>query len=156
MKSKVRDRLKIYLLDRRELDTVTGCWLWTQYIDPEGRGQSVVGKKYGLSRRVHRLAFELWKGHVPKNMLVCHHCDNPKCFNPDHLFLGTHADNTKDALDKGRLAVLERHSQAKLNWDKVREIKDRIKAGETYRDISKDFGVTESNIRAIGIHKTWR
>lgn len=77
-----------------------GCWLWLAAKDGCGYGHF-----YPESRKLmkaHRMAWELLKGSIPDCLCVLHHCDNPSCVNPDHLFLGTKKDNTQDAIAKGR------------------------------------------------------
>lgn len=81
-----------------------GCWVWTRY-KYLGYGQFGIGRKLMLA---HRFAFSNTKGAIPKGLLVCHSCDNPPCCNPDHLFLGTQADNIRDAVSKNRMATGDR------------------------------------------------
>jgi len=81
-----------------------GCWLWTGATTSTGYGHLTTGGNRGLPVKAHRLAFELAKGPVPVGFEVCHHCDNPLCVRPDHLFLGSRRDNVDDALAKGRYA----------------------------------------------------
>jgi hypothetical protein len=90
------------------------CWNWPRYKTPKGYGTIIFD---GFKFSVHRLSFEHYKGAIPKNLLVMHECDNPACFNPKHLFLGTHADNMQDMVRKGRHAaqVAARISQEEQN-----------------------------------------
>ena len=80
----------------RLIQRTEGCWIW--------RGPKR-GPGYGGFRQefAHRASYRIFRGEITKNLLVCHHCDNKRCVRPEHLFLGTHADNTHDAIRKGRL-----------------------------------------------------
>lgn len=79
------------------------CWLWTGSAGGFGYGQLHSGTKYNRKLlRTHRLSWEIHNGKVPDGLCVLHKCDNPKCVNPDHLFLGTHKDNAQDCMKKGR------------------------------------------------------
>ena len=76
-----------------------GCWMWPSYRDPKGYGCIIFD---GFKFPVHRLSFKHYKGAIPKAMVVMHECDNPACFNPNHLYLGTQKENVHDMMRKGR------------------------------------------------------
>src|ERR1700729_3986623 len=84
----------------RKVNEETGCWEWTKAKDANGYG---VFRMNGVNQRAHRMAAYLFLGHPLKDKLqVLHRCDNPSCFNPEHLFIGTPKDNMQDAMNKGR------------------------------------------------------
>lgn len=108
-KFKNKGRPKLDLLERFwgfvEMIPFHSCWEWT---GPKSGSRK--GRYYGYFKinkkniKAHRFSYELHKGKIPETILVCHSCDNPGCCNPDHLFLGTHADNMRDCANKGRTA----------------------------------------------------
>lgn len=79
-----------------------GCWLWTSNVLKNGYGQFWMGAGL-VPEYAHRVAWQLTSGPIPDGLFVLHHCDTPTCVRPDHLFLGTHTDNMRDASRKGRL-----------------------------------------------------
>lgn len=146
----------------KRLPLVTGksysdCWLWPQgKATKEGYG----GIRYqGQWRLTHRLAWTFKHGSIPKGMKVCHHCDNPPCCNPRHLFLGSDMDNHLDMRSKGRHTVVrgEQVGLAKMTEATVRQVRQRYD-GE-YGIISKlatQFGVKPTTISAIIHRVTWK
>ncbi len=129
--------------------TNTGCWEW------QGTRQSA---GYGLlgHRYVHRLAWALSNGTLPTGMQICHHCDNPPCCNPAHLFLGTGADNAQDSVSKGRHGS-QLHPEIRaegrsipLKISAVDVYKIRALEGQmSYRAIARLFKITHFTARRI-------
>jgi len=98
-RSRTEDQAKELILSNL-IATDAGCWEWTRSLDSWGYGH--IGWRRKMFK-VHRLAAYFWLG-IPLDtpLKILHHCDNPKCFNPCHLFVGTDADNSRDCTDKGR------------------------------------------------------
>lgn len=132
------------------------CWEWTGGTSPRGYG--IVRLKDKIWR-VHRLVWTLTKGPIPDGKEICHTCDNPPCFNPAHLFQGTHTDNMRDALQKNRLKPSkgEAHGCAKLTNEQVKSIRAMyVPRVVTRRAIAKLFGVSYNNICMITRKQAWK
>ena len=126
------------------------CWPWTYGHDPAGYGQG----PFGWTRKAHREAYRLANGDFDTSLDVCHHCDNPPCCNPRHLFAGTHRENLQDAGRKGRLGKAngEGHGNSKLTWDQVHEIRS---SAESQGVLARRYGVTQPLISYIVNGKQW-
>lgn len=139
----------------------TDCWLWTATTSPPGYGGINLGGWDGKMAYAHRVSWELHFGPIPDGLCVCHRCDVPRCVNPSHLFLGTHSDNSRDAVRKGRWSQKgqsgEDASRAKLTWETVREIRHRFsREGIRQSQLAREYGVTDGAISAILHNETWR
>ncbi len=165
-----------------DIDLETSCWNWrhAQY--------GGYGRLYHNSQtwRVHRFVYALFVSPIPKGLCVCHHCDNPLCVNPKHLFLGTNRDNTQDAMRKGRLATGkrqgththpesrafgikngnythpecrpcgEKHGRAKLTAKEVVNVRCLCGSGTTQRAVAALYGVHQATISLIIRRKKWK
>ena len=119
------------------------CWEWTSAALPRGYGLLTLN---GSNSYAHRLSWEINHGRpIPDGMLICHHCDNPACCNPAHLFLGTPADNTHDMVAKGR----GRRGKHKLTDEEVLEIRARWRDPVTLRELGDRYGVSHETIRLV-------
>lgn len=118
------------------------CWEWQGSIGLNGYGSfSYQYKQYSA----HRTAYKLYKGEIPKGLFVCHTCDNRRCVNPKHLFLGTIQENVADMVAKGRSAKGEKHSQSKLTEPDILKI----------REIKKEKSLSNSKIAELfNVHRT--
>jgi hypothetical protein len=150
------------LLEKRRIDPVTQCWVFVGARLPKGYGIILKGGKRTRGY-VHRLAYELLVGPIPEGLNVCHNCDNPPCFNPSHLFVGTTRDNSLDAKRKGRLrgnTITQRRGEAnpaaKLQAEDVVQIRSALAAGYLQKDIATRFGVKQATVSCIRSGKLWR
>jgi hypothetical protein len=134
-----------------------GCWLWIAHT-VRGYGAMRAG---GRVRGAHRISWELHYGPIPDGLFVCHHCDNKRCVRPDHLFLGTPADNMADMAAKGRarngIRIGAANKKSKLTEDQVREIR-RLYAGGgiTQCELGQRYGVHNSVICQLIRFRIWK
>ncbi len=132
------------------------CWEWMGYLDHNGYGSISINN---YPNRTHRYAWEIVHGCIPEGLCICHKCDNPKCCNPEHLFMGTVYDNTHDMIKKGRKVVLRGESNwfSKLTEKDVLEIRKLYSTGKyNQHKLGKMFNVTNSNIECIVNRKSWK
>lgn len=128
----------------------TRCHEWTGYTMPGGYGMV---HRDGKTVTTHRAAWELVNGPIPEGQYVLHRCDNRKCVNVEHLFLGTFDDNMADMVRKNRQAHGVKNPHAKLNEDQVRAIRA---AEGTHSAIAKQFGVSQPLISMIRNRRIWK
>lgn len=135
------------------------CWVWMGTKQYQGYGLiKTTENKKQINHPAHRVSYEMAYGPIPKGMLVCHKCDNPPCVNPDHLFLGTHADNGKDMASKGRSLRGTRNSKAKITEQDVRDIRDSFK-DRGWGDLpalAAHYNLDRSSLYHIANRKTWK
>jgi HNH endonuclease len=132
-----------------------GCWEWTAGLGSHGYGSLSVG---GKLETTHRISWRLHFGPIPDGLHVLHHCDNKRCVRPDHLYLGSEADNSADRKARGRAGAArgEANPNHKLTTTAVAEIRRRLTAGETTRALGREFGVAASGISRIGSGQMWK
>jgi hypothetical protein len=155
----------VMLVDRKDeyqrwLDKVNkteSCWLW----------EGTLNRKYGAFRRfindkwvmykAHRFAYEYFKGNIPQGLQVCHSCDNPKCVNPDHLWIGTAKENVADMLKKGRKNIGAKKTGTNLNQSIANQIRMVFnEGGKKYPEIAKMFNTSTAQVCRIINNKIWK
>lgn len=152
-KSRQRERIEKRFWAKVKIDP-DGCWLW--------QGSTKGGNKYGKFRFLgkkeapHRVSYELHYGPFDKTLHVLHKCDTQPCVRPDHLFLGTHLDNMKDKVNKGRVPHGENAGQAKLTAAQVHEVLEAYGSGFNTREVAERFGMSKGGVTAILRGTTWR
>lgn len=135
--------------DRKE-----DCWLWMGSSLPKGYGRFYANGKMNYA---HRFAYETWVGQIPDGHFICHHCDNPSCCNPDHLFAGTQKDNMRDCAEKGRVHITLgrwagiKNPKSKLTNESRFAIEAALKNGDRPTYVAERFGI--SKVRASQIRQ---
>lgn len=167
----------------RHVNKTGECWLWTGAVRSNGYG--VVGMNY-KTVSAHRAAYELANGPIPSGAMVCHQCDVKLCVRPSHLYLGDHASNTKDAIERGRMATGsrtgarlrperlargdrngsrlhperlprgERQHLAVLTDDEVRVIRALHSIGIPQKHIAAQFGRSTTTVNNVVLRRTWK
>lgn len=132
-----------------------GCWVWTG-ANVRGYGSLLIHGENGPAVRAHRFSYEMANGKIPDGLLVCHKCDNRRCVNPSHLFLGTHQDNTDDMMRKGRGPTGERQGRSKLRAVQIPEIKSLVASGTSKRQAAFRYGVSVQTVCNIISGKSWK
>lgn len=131
------------------------CWIWTGAKNSKGYGDIMINGKHEKS---HRYSYLISKGEIPYNKHVLHHCDNPTCVNPEHLWIGTNHENVLDKISKGRDSNKsgKNNPNVKLNGEKVNKIRKLYKQGEhNMVQIGKIFNVNRNVISRVVNQKYW-
>ena len=138
------------LLERfmAKVQKTDNCWLWTA----SGNRYGAIGIATGKATAAHRVSYELFNGNIPTGMCVCHKCDNPKCVNPEHLFLGTQAENIADMVAKNRnkagfnIKTGISHHRAKITDDEILAIRADVRSS---RVIGEIYGLHHTYVSRI-------
>lgn len=127
-----------------------GCWEWRGITWATGYGRFHFANK---DWKAHRLAWSLYVGSLKKEDCLLHRCDNRLCVNPDHLFIGTRADNNLDKTKKNRQSKGEMVNTAKLTNEKVKEIRA---SSESTAELSEKYGVSYDHINKVKRKEVWK
>lgn len=147
-----------HLFDNIEVNAITGCWNWTGNLFQGGYGvykcKALTGRK---QINASRASWMIHNGPIEAKQFVCHSCDNRRCCNPDHLFLGDAKKNMEDCVAKDRMNKGEDRPMSKLTEEKVIELRALFSKGAlTYRAAAKKYGVATSCIVSAVKRKTWK
>ena len=131
------------------------CWEWSGYITNKGYGQTKIGGRDGKLIQAHRLSWIVNVGEISNDLHVLHKCDNRKCVNPNHLFLGTNQDNINDRVSKGRSShwikyvSRDKHPACKFKESDIHDMVDMRVSGWKVKDIAKKFNSSKNHISRL-------
>lgn len=155
-----RKPLHLKLSQKINQDAQTGCWIWTGWRCSSGYGEiNINGKKL----RAHRVMFEQRYGPIPPGLFICHHCDNPPCCNPDHLFLGTAKDNSADMVRKGRTGIRNcprpsnrgsKNGNCRMSEEDVARLRADRAIGMKLDELALKYGCSVSSASRLSNFKT--
>jgi len=155
----IRERFLSHVLPIPE----AGCWLWDGHVMPSGYAAFRMDATPAGRELAHRASYRLYRGEIPDDMIVCHHCDVRCCVNPYHLFLGTYKDNMQDAVRKGRMnwkkgekrrfKLGSQHHHAKITEDDVIAIRASAETGNV---LAKRYGLTPTTLSKVRRRLLWR
>lgn len=134
------------------------CWVWKAGSVRGGYGGFRTAQKgVGSKTTAHKFSYELVKGKVPSGLMVCHTCDNVKCCNPNHLYVGTQKDNMKDRTERGRASSRKGscNGRARLTAEQVSVIKRKLLQGVSLQELSFEYKVSVPTIWQIRRGKNW-
>lgn len=144
----------------RYISDENGCWIFQGQKNIEGYGIVQIGQARDGNRTrqmAHRYFYEQIVGPIPDDLLACHKCDNPPCVNPDHMFIGTQADNIADMMKKGRRgktgAKGSLNGRAIVTENQVKEIRDSSAAR---REVAAQYGISPVTVGAIKARRIWK
>jgi hypothetical protein len=139
--------------EKVDVEGVSECWNWKASTTRGGYGQFWLG---GTQVKAHRVAWELTNGPIPEGMYCLHQCDNPRCCNPNHIRLGSLAENMQECVERDRIAKGERQASAKLTAKKVKEIRKKYARGISTIKLSAEYGVGATAIYEAVRRETWK
>lgn len=140
---------KAFIFNKSLPEPNSGCWIWLGEHRADGYGESWA---FGRREAAHRASFRIFHGPIPSDLMVRHKCDTRCCVNPDHLELGTQADNVRDCVERGRKARGPKSGRAKLTDADVLYIRS---SPLSQRAIAKELGVTQAQVSNIRARKQW-
>lgn len=132
---------------------LTPCWIWTASTDADGYGWFWM---HGKNLSAHRASWMIHYGEIPEGKMVCHNCDTRPCINPEHFFLGTALENSRDAVNKNRILRGEFHPRSTITRELVTAVRGRYRFYKVpMRVVMEEFGITKTTVESIVHRRTW-
>jgi len=141
------------------VDIADNCWNWTASRNQYGYGRMCITTSYKKKKwlQAHRISYAIFYGPIPEGKIICHHCDNPACVRPDHLYCGTWANNTHDAVVRGNMNVGVKNGNSRFTEVDIIDIRNKYSTGKfTYRQIANEYNTYPMTICDIVRRKRWK